>query len=151
MSAVNYMGGRYDHKMDPKFRVSVPVDWRPAPGETLKLLATTSYGLPVVAVLTEQDFQSRLDVIDESDKTPLKKRQLKGMLHSRCRPATVNPQGKLLVPKDMSEKAALPADDVVTLVGRGEYFEIWSAANFARVEDVEQEEHADDNAELGVF
>ena len=34
VTAPQFMEGRYDHKMDPKFRVSIPVDWRPAPGET---------------------------------------------------------------------------------------------------------------------
>ena len=93
MSATQqFMEGRYDHKMDPKFRVSVPVDWRPAPGEELRLLLSVSYKLPVVAVLTEAEYVDRLKQVDEAEGlTPLQKRQMKGKLHSRCRPAAINP------------------------------------------------------------
>jgi len=151
-TAPQFMEGRYDHKMDPKFRVSIPVDWRPAPGETLRLLHSVSYDLPVVVALTETEYLDRLMQIDEAENlNPLQKRQLKGRLHSKCRPATVNPQGKLLVPKDWSEAAGLPSDDAVTLVGRGTYFEIWNAGNFATVEERETDELASLNDELGVF
>ena len=151
-SAPQYMEGRYDHKMDPKFRVAIPVDWRPAPGETLRLLHSTSYELPVVVALTETEYVDRLMQIDEAENlNPLQKRQMKGRLHSKCRPATVNPQGKLLVPKDWSEAAGLPSDDAVVLVGRGTYFEIWAACNYATVEESEAEQLAEFNDELGVF
>lgn len=153
MSATpQFMEGRYDHRTDPKYRVSVPVDWRPAPGETLRLLHSTSYELPVVVALTETEYLDRLAQIDAAeDLNPLEKRQLKGRLHSKCRPATVNPQGKLLVPKDWSEAAGLPCGDAVVLIGRGTYFEIWNTDNYALVEERETEQLAALNDKLGVF
>lgn len=146
------MDGRYDHKMDPKYRVAIPSEWRPAPGEKLRLLETKSYGMSVVAALTEEEFNLRLRQIDEDAlMTVIEKRQFKGILHSRCRTVAVNEQGKLLVPKDWSERADLPADGPVVLVGRGTYFEIWSADKFADVERSENEKLAAHNERLGIF
>jgi MraZ protein len=147
-----HLEGRYDHKMDPKYRVAIPSEWRPAPGSTLRLLETRNYGLAVVAALTEEEYELRLRQIDEDGvMSVLEKRQMKGILHSRCRPAPVNEQGKLLVPKDWSERAGLPADGPVVLVGRGTFFEIWSAETFALVEERENEKLAAHNERLGVF
>ena len=61
----------------------------------------------------------------------------------------VNEQGKLLVPKDLSEKAGIEADSEVVLAGRGIHFEIWSKANFERVLNIETRE--DESDDLGIF
>ncbi len=66
-----------------------------------------------------------------------------------CREATLNDQGKLLVPKDLSEKAGITADSDVMLAGRGIHFEIWSKTNFDKVLEIETAE--DDDDELGIF
>jgi DNA-binding transcriptional regulator/RsmH inhibitor MraZ len=111
------------------------------PGRDAAVAALQSYDLPVVVALTEAEYLDRLQQIDDAENlNPLQKRQLKGRLHSKCRPATVNPQGKLLVPKDWSEAADLPCGDAVSLVGRGTYFEIWNTGNYATVEERENEE-----------
>jgi DNA-binding transcriptional regulator/RsmH inhibitor MraZ len=66
-----------------------------------------------------------------------------------CREATLNEQGKLLVPKDLSEKAGIEADSDVVLAGRGIHFEIWSKKNFDIKLAIETSEEAKDD--LGIF
>ncbi len=135
--------------MDPKFRVSIPVEWRPEKGEVLRLQLSKQHELPVIKVLTVQAFEERKATIEQSHHTPAKKREMLGKLHMLCKQATLSDQGKLLVPKDWSEKAGLEADKEVVLAGRGTHFEIWSPANFQRVLEIETS--MDEEDDLGVF
>jgi DNA-binding transcriptional regulator/RsmH inhibitor MraZ len=147
-----HLSGYYPYKMDSKYRVSIPVDWRPAPGETLRLLITKRLELPVVSVLTDEDYEERLRIVDEAENmTPAKKRRIKGMLHSRCRSAAINEQGKLLVPKDWSERVGIKAGEPVVLLGLGQHFEIWNQENHAELEAREMESVKAELEELGVL
>lgn len=153
MSApIPYLEGRFDHKMDPKFRVSVPSDWRTESGEVLRLLLSESYKLPVIKVLTEREYERRLAEIENTvELNPAQKRALRGRLHLNCRTAVVNPQGKLLVPKDWSEKAGLEADATVVLAGRGDFFEVWNPVNFDQMVAAEIAETDAINVNLDIF
>lgn len=135
-------------KMDPKFRVSIPVAWRPQPGEMLYLLFAKQYEMPVVKVLSQEAYNERVAVIKNSDKTPAEKSKRLGKFAMFCREATLNEQGKLLVPKDLSEQAGIEAEGDVVLAGRGIYFEIWSKSQFAKFLDLEM---AEDDDELGTY
>ncbi|MFT4176643.1 MAG: division/cell wall cluster transcriptional repressor MraZ [Luteolibacter sp.] len=100
-------------------------------------------------VLSEEAYDHRVQLIETSDMTPAKKTEKLGKLAMLCREVTLNDQGKLLVPKDVSEKADIAADSEVYLVGRGMHFEIWSKKNFDRVLEIESAEEEDDD--LGIF
>lgn len=129
------MEGRYLHKMDPKGRVAIPVEWRPAEGTVLRLISRTRAGLPVLEVLTDEEYRQRLADIDaHPTATPADKRDLRGLLCANNRKAEVSSQGKLLVPKDWSEAADLPTEGYVTLAGKGSFFEIWNTEYWAQVE-----------------
>jgi len=136
-------------KMDPKFRVSVPVAWRPEAGASLFLLFSKQHEMSVVKVLSQEAYDEKVELIKGSDKTPAEKGKLLGKLAMLCREASLNEQGKLLVPKDLSEKSGIEADGDVVLAGRGIYFEIWSKTNFDKVLEIETAEEEDD--ELGIF
>jgi DNA-binding transcriptional regulator/RsmH inhibitor MraZ len=136
-------------KMDPKFRVSVPVAWRPEAGASLFLLFSKEHEMPVVKVLSQQAYDEKVELIKGSDKTPAEKGKMLGKLAMLCREASLNEQGKLLVPKDLSEKAGIDADSDVMLAGRGIHFEIWSKANFDKVLEIETSQEEEDD--LGIF
>lgn len=136
-------------KMDPKFRVSVPVVWRPDAGASLFLLFSKEHEMPVVKVLSQEAYDEKVELIKGSDKTPAEKGKMLGKLAMLCREASLNEQGKLLVPKDLSEKAGIAADSDVMLAGRGIHFEIWSKANFDKVLEIETSQEEDDD--LGIF
>jgi len=141
--------GFHPYKMDPKFRVSIPTSWRPVPGAVLFLLFSKEHEMSVVKVLSEEAYNEKVELIKGSDKTPAKKGELLGKLAMLCREATLNDQGKLLVPKDLSEKAGITSDSEVVLAGRGIHFEVWSKSNFERVLEIETADEEDDD--LGIF
>lgn len=136
-------------KMDPKFRVSVPVAWRPEAGASLFLLFSKEHEMPVVKVLSQEAYDEKVELIKGSDKTPAEKGKMLGKLAMLCREASLNEQGKLLVPKDLSEKAGIAADSDVMLAGRGIHFEIWSKSNFDKVLEIETSQ--EENDDLGIF
>ena len=137
------------YKMDPKFRVSVPTAWRPEAGGVLFLLFSKEHEMPLVKVLSHEAYGEKVSLIQGSDKSPVEKGKLLGRLAMLCREVSLNEQGKLLVPKDLSEKAGIEADSEVVLAGRGIHFEIWSKANFDRVLNIETRE--DESDDLGIF
>ena len=136
-------------KMDPKFRVSIQPQWRPEAGASLFLLFSKEHEMPVVKVLSQEAYNEKVELIQGSDKTPAEKGKMLGKLAMLCREASLNDQGKLLVPKDLSEKAGIAADADVMLAGRGIHFEIWSKENFDKVLEIETSQEEDD--ELGIF
>jgi len=135
--------------MDPKFRVSVQPSWRPAVGEPLFLLFSKEHAMPVVKVLSQEAYIEKVDLIKGSEKTPAEKGKMLGKLAMLCREVTLNDQGKLLIPKDLSEKTGIAADSDVMLAGRGIHFEIWSKTNFDKVFEIETGQEEDDD--LGIF
>lgn len=136
-TAKRYLGYT-PYKMDPKFRVSIPTNWRPAAGEVLYLLSSTTYEMPLIKVLSQQAFDERVKIVEDSDLTPAKKTAMLGRLYMLCREASVNEQGKLLIPKEISEQTGFEAESEVVLVGRGLHFEVWSKPNHVRVLEIEK-------------
>ena len=141
--------GFHPYKIDPKFRVSVLGSWRPEAGAPLFMLFSKHREFPLVKVLSEEAYNEKVDLIKNSGKDVKEQGKLLGKLAMLCREASLNDQGKLLVPKDLSEKAGITADSDVTLVGRGIYFEIWNRANFNAVFEIETNEEIEDD--LGIF
>ncbi|MEO8614378.1 MAG: hypothetical protein ABI600_04500 [Luteolibacter sp.] len=137
------------YKMDPKFRVSIPTAWRPEANVPLFLQFSMVHDMPVVKVLSTEAYTEKVALIKGSDKTPAEKGKLLGKLAMLCREVTLNDQGKLLVPKDLSEKAGITAESDVVLAGRGIFFEVWSKSNHDKVLVIETREEEDDD--LGIF
>lgn len=135
--------------MDAKYRVSIRPEWRPPQGERLLLLFSRTRDMPMIKVLTQQAYDQRVATVENSDLSPARKSAKLGSLAMLCREVAVNDQNKLLVPKDISEKAGLAAESDVILVGRGPHFEIWNSDHFERTLELEQNQ--DDEDELGIL
>ncbi len=141
--------GTYTYKMDPKFRVSIPPQWRPAGGEVLHLLKSKTHGMPMIKVLSLEAFQHRMDTIENSDLNAAQKYDLIGRLSANSRPATLNDQGKLLIPKELSDEIGILAETEISLVGRGLHFEVWNKDNYAEAVAIESD--SKEFAHLGVL
>ncbi len=137
------------YKMDPKYRVSIPTAWRPDANAPLFLQFSHRHDLPVVKVLSEDAYNEKVARITGSDMTPADKSNWLGTLAMLCKEVSLNDQGKLLIPKDLSEKAGISAESDVVLAGRGNYFEVWSGANFDVVLSNESRPVTGDT--LGIF
>lgn len=102
----------------------------------------------MVKVLTREAYQHRVEVITNSDKPPAEKSRLLEKLALLCRETVINDQGKLTVPRELSEQAGISADSEVVLAGRGRHFEVWSKSNFDKYHAIITGDEQDD---LGVF
>lgn len=139
----------YGYKLDPKFRVSVPVSFRPeTEGEPLRLLRSKEYGMPVIKVTSIEVFEDKFRQIEASNWTAAKKKQFVGALRMNSRKATLSSQGKLTIPKEWAEQAGLAAEKSVQLGGRGDYFIVCSDQTLNRINEVEFNLDQDD---LGVL
>jgi DNA-binding transcriptional regulator/RsmH inhibitor MraZ len=137
---INSFEGVFDFKLDAKFRVSVPSEWRPARGEALplRLLNWQTYQVPVLKALTDEAFVAMIASIDDSDLPAGVKGQRKGLLYSRNTPVTINEQGKLLIPKKLAKEHGLDAGGAVYLYGRGTNFDIVSPRDYSAMQTAEE-------------
>lgn len=138
----------YDYKMDPKYRVSVPVAFRPEEGEAVRLQMSKEHDERVIKVFTLEAFEDKFRRIAESDATPAKKSKLAGALRMTSKEAAISSQGKLSVPKDWAEGIGLQADGPLKVAGRDSYFILCSEDSFRRIVDADM--NMDDD-ELGVL
>lgn len=140
-------------KIDAKCRVSIPPTWRPVENESFFLMQARTDDMPVLRVLSQADYNRRVQDIEESDHTPKWKKRRLGMLALLTREVQVNDQHKLFIPKEFCERAEIAPNEIVYLAGKHGYFEIWNQVNFrkhlALVEDEAEAEDEDD--ELGTF
>lgn len=128
----------YDYKMDPKYRVSIPVEWRPGSEEVpVRLQLSKEHDLAVVKVFTEEEFNAKFEVIEASALTREKKIAIVGHLRMMSKQVTISGQGKLTVPKDWSERVGLKADGPVVLAGRGSYYMLCPQETFQKICEIE--------------
>lgn len=144
-----YMGEKA-LKMDPKYRVSIQSSWRPEQGVPLYLQHGESHGMGFIKVLSREAYLERVERVQLSDKSVADKSKLLRMLASSCRDASINEQGKLVVPKEVSEKAGISADSDVVLLGCGIHFEIWSKDSYDKVHALDTAKLAELD-DLGIF
>ncbi len=105
--------------------------------------------MPVIKVLSQKAYDHRKNTVKDSNLTPKEKTDMLGVFAMQCRAANVNDQGKLLIPKDLSEAIGIRADSEVVLAGRDLHFEVWSKENHARVLAIEAPNPATDI--FGIF
>ena len=124
----------FDFKLDAKFRVSVPSEWRPGRGEALplRLLKWQNYGVSVLKAVTDEAFVAMIRSIEEdAGLNAGQKAQKTGLLYTLNTPVTINEQGKMLIPKKLAKEQGLEASGVVHLFGRGTNFDIVSPRDYA--------------------
>lgn len=145
--------GECTHKLDPKCRVSVPSEWRDSlrVGK-LRLLQSTSYELPVLRVITQEEYTDMITTVDGMDHwTPAQKKRMKNKLHSRCQATAMSEQGKLSIPKAWCEKPEIEAGGQVKLVGRGTFIEIINLENYTEMLKREDSQTDELNKEVEFF
>ncbi len=124
--------GNVTHKLDPKSRVAVPAGWRAAREGALLLIDAKKKGYSIVKCYTPSSFAHMVASVRQGAEAmgarPAEIDQYVGDIIGRSFEAEVSTQGKLLIPKQQRENLRL--SDTATLVGRGEYFEIWLPADY---------------------
>lgn len=149
-----YCVGHHDRQLDTKGRISLPVSFRPAPGENVYLLEVEVLGVPALRVLTQEGFQQKLEDIEAMEgATAALRDRARGTLFGMCLETKVNDQGKLTIPKAMAEGHGLELPGAALLVGRGKLFEIYTTTNGEALKAAERrnrEENTQINDVLGI-
>jgi DNA-binding transcriptional regulator/RsmH inhibitor MraZ len=67
----HYRSGQLDRQLDPKGRLSLPVDWRPVYGESVYFVKVRVEEIPALRVFTQTAFERKLSDIETTiDATP---------------------------------------------------------------------------------
>ncbi|MFN0146484.1 MAG: division/cell wall cluster transcriptional repressor MraZ [Dehalococcoidia bacterium] len=117
--------GTFEARLDEKNRMPIPAKYRDQFDAPAYL---TSGEEPCIAVYTRDSFEARAAAVkansadDEQGRDALRK--FFGDAHDVARDA----QGRLLIPQRLLLHAGLTKD--VTVVGSGDWFEIWDAASW---------------------
>jgi transcriptional regulator MraZ len=123
--------GQFSHTVDPKGRVSIPADFREvlADGFGDKLmLAPNPNGnsLDVYPERTWKDLESKVNNLPLLDPD---RRKYQYFYLSGGKMVTLDPQGRIQIPQNYRERAALVKD--VEIISMGPYFEIWDKERWA--------------------
>lgn len=153
MTATPHIEGTLSHKLDPKGRVAVPIEWRSMPLGSLRMMAAQTYGVDTLRFLSECFYRQQLDKIDsmKEELGAAKVLRAKGAFIRRCAPVKINEQGKLQVPKAQSVGVNIDFNSEVMLVGFGTYFEIYSLKNYDLMVAEEAKEITEFNDIIGGF
>ena len=150
----HYCVGHHDRQLDTKGRLSLPVDFRPAAGESVYLLEVSVLGIPALRVLTEAAFEQKLaDIEAMPDATAKVRDRARGMLFGMSIETKVNDQGKLTIPKALADGHGFEVPGSALLVGRGKLFEIYTPKNgeaLKAAEERDREENSQINDVLGL-
>lgn len=132
--------GHISRQLDSKGRFSLPVSWRPAPGESVFMIRVKVDGIPALRVYTQAALDRKLNDIEmNKEATPIQKDRARAVLYGSALESNVNDQGKLTIPKALAEKHHLELPGAVHVTGRGELFEIFTPENGAKIEALEED------------
>jgi MraZ protein len=129
--------GRFQHRIDPKGRLSVPAKFRDALAtyEGTLVIVPNDHCLEVHPLEEWQRIETKLR---EQPIFDPEVRELSRIYVSNAKEATLDAAGRILVPPDLREKAGLSKE--VTLVGGGlPQFELWDRARFEEYERTRQD------------
>jgi MraZ protein len=132
--------GRYEHSIDEKGRMIIPVRYR----ELLNQGAYITQGFDRnLMVLTAAAFDQIYAYVNQMSLTDPSARQLKRFIFSAADKIEVDKVGRILIPQYLRDQAQLESE--VILVGVGDYFEIWSPAQWAKQNELLQDSEANEH------
>lgn len=129
--------GQFQHNLDDKGRLMVPARYR-------DLLAAGAYitqGFDkCLMVMTETHFMEVYTIINGMNMADLAARELRRMILSNAYPVEADKVGRILVPQNLREFLGISSGEL-TVAGQGEYFEVWTPAEWKtqmdKLQDVE--------------
>ncbi len=137
--------GQYDHSIDSKSRLTVPVRFRAALASGAYIVQGFERNL---MVYTTESFEKLAKRAYSHTMTNSEARAMRRVVFGGAREVNLDSAGRLLIPAFLLDYAGLDSD--ATIIGTGEYFEIWNPENWS-VESVsvtDPETNADRFAEF---
>ncbi|MDD6733217.1 MAG: division/cell wall cluster transcriptional repressor MraZ [Lachnospiraceae bacterium] len=137
----------YNHTIDAKGRLIIPVKYREGLGETF----VVTRGIDgCLFFYTENEWQAIMNKLNELRMTNKKAREFTRFLLGGATEVELDSQGRILVPAFLREYADLEKE--VILVGMGNHIEVWSKAKYEQVmSDTNIEEIAEELDEAGIW
>ncbi len=126
--------GRYEHTIDEKGRLTIPARYRELLEDGAYVTQGFDHNLIVHPVASFEEMSARISQLAFTDPAA---RQLKRYIFSTAERCDIDKLGRILLPQFLREMAHL--DGSVMLVGAGDYFEIWSPANWAQQDNTLQD------------
>src|SRR5512138_3476481 len=132
--------GQFQHSLDEKGRLMIPARYR----ELLAAGAFITQGFDkCLMVMTDVYFKQVYDRINAMNLADPTARLLKRLILSNAYPVDVDKVGRILVPQNLREFLGIANGELV-VAGPGEYFEVWTPAEWRAqmdpVQDVEATE-----------
>ena len=122
MATVDFTG-EYEHRLDDRGRLAIPSAYR-------GLFEQGGYLLPgpdgQLELYTPEAYQAEKRVRTVNDRLRPSARRLARSFFGRVRRVETDRQGRILIPPQMREERSITGD--TTIVGMGEYLEIWNSA-----------------------
>ena len=121
--------GRHINKIDKKGRVSVPKPFRdslavsPEVSDFSGIYVYRSFKYPAIEGCGEAFIQRLITSLDDLDLFSDEQDDLAATLLENAHPLAYDPEGRVMLPKDLIEYAAIGSEAV--FVGRGTRFQIW--------------------------
>ncbi|MGH2583247.1 MAG: division/cell wall cluster transcriptional repressor MraZ [Anaerolineales bacterium] len=132
--------GEYRHSIDDKSRLTVPARYRQLLAEGGYITQGFDHNL---MVLRTQTFEAMIRRLNQMSFTNAHVRELSRLLFGRAERVEPDGSGRILIPQFLREKVNL--DGEVTVIGAGNYFEIWQPELWAKQNETLNK--AQDNAQ----
>ncbi len=131
---MQYLGifiSTYESKLDSAKRISIPPHFR----EVIAQFGESLYAYPsilnkCIEVCTPSRMSSISAHIGSMEMFSKERDEMATAILSTCHPMQLDKKGRVLIPEFLLDFAQI--SDSVSLVGKGEVFEIWNVNNFAQ-------------------
>jgi len=132
--------GQFQHNLDDKGRLMVPARYR----DLLAAGAFITQGFDkCLMVMTDAYFKQVYERINNMNLADSTARMLRRLILSNAYPVQVDKVGRILVPQNLREFLGITSGEL-TVAGQGEYFEVWTPAEWKsqmdNLQDVEANE-----------
>jgi len=132
--------GQFQHNLDDKGRLMVPARYR----DLLAAGAFITQGFDkCLMVMTDAYFKQVYERINNMNLADSTARMLRRLILSNAYPVEVDKVGRILVPQNLREFLSITSGEL-TVAGQGEYFEVWTPAEWKsqmdNLQDVEANE-----------
>ena len=132
--------GQFQHNLDDKGRLMIPARYR----DLLAAGAFITQGFDkCLMVMTDGYFQQVYDRINTMNLADPTARMLRRLILSNAYPVEVDKVGRILVPQNLRAFLGMENGEL-TVAGQGDYFEVWTPAEWKtqmdKLQDVEANE-----------
>jgi MraZ protein len=132
--------GQFQHNLDDKGRLMIPARYR----DLLAAGAIITQGFDkCLIVMTDEHFKDVYARINGTNMADSTARMMRRLILSNAYPVEVDKVGRILVPQNLRSFLGVESGEL-TVAGQGEYFEVWTPAEWKvqmdKLHDVEANE-----------